>query len=237
MPPSLETRSETLLGKWLTGHASEKEASELRNAASEDEALRRAMELVERSSEPIRNSAIGESAMIDNPLPPSTRPEKLAETLQRMHAMNRRILLLSLGALAAILGALVAFLGPAALWHPDAVLWSLVAGIGLAAAAIWLRREDPIWQLARLQNAEGRDSWLERVSRIERSRRRYASRRALVVVAGVLVLGIVADVVGTTLGTPLSENAGKFGFIASIYAATYVWLRHHQFAKLTSRNG
>jgi len=237
MSPTLESRSETLLGKWLAGRATEEEVNELHHAAREDEALRQAMDLVEQSSDPVRHSAIGEAAMIDQPLPPFTRPEKLAETLERMHAMNRRVLAISLGALAAILGVLAACLGPATLWNPATIFWSLAAGIGLAGAAIWLRREDPIWHLTRLRNAGESDSWLDRVNRIERTRRRYASRRALVAAAGLLVLGIVADVIGTSMGTPLSENVGKFSFIASIYAATYVWLRHRQFAKLTSSNG
>jgi hypothetical protein len=219
------------------GRATEEEVNELHHTAREDEALRQAMDLVEQSSDSVRHSALGEAAMIDQPLPPFTRPEKLAETLERMHAMNRRVLVISLGALATILGVLAVCVGPASLFGPSTIVWSLAAGIGLGGAAIWLRREDPIWHLTSLQNAEGSDSWLERVNRIERTRRRYASRRALVVAAGVLVLGIVADGIGTSMGTPLSENVGKFSFIASIYAATYVWLRHRQFAKLTSRNG
>lgn len=237
MSPTLEFRSETLLGKWLMGQATEEEVNELHHAAREDEALRQAMNLAEQSSDPVRHSVIGEAAMIDQPLPPFTRPEKLAETLERMHAMNRRVLVISLGALATILGVLAVCVGPATLCGPSTIVWSLAAGIGLAGAAIWLRREDPIWHLTRLQNAEGGDSWLDRVHRIERTRRRYASRRALVVAAGVLVLGIVANVIGTSIDTPLSEDVGKFSFIAAIYASTYVWLRHRQFAKLTSRNG
>ena len=173
--------------------------------------------------------------MIDSTLPPFTRPQQLAQTLERLHASRRRVLVLALGVMLTIVAAIALINGPGALWAPDSLFAASVGGITLAALALYLRREDPVCQLSRLDSLEGnRVSWLDEVRRIEQTRQRYASRSALYVAAGVLLFGIAMEIIGTTVGTPLSENLGKAGFLGSIFTGAYIWLRHREFAKLPS---
>lgn len=234
---TLEPHSEALLGKWLADLATEAEVAELRNAASRNEELRQALELVEQSIDCVRHSAIaiGEAAMIDTTLPPFTRPQQLAQTLERLHASRRRLLGLAIGTMVAIVAAVALINGPGALWAPDSLLAAIAGGITLAALALHLRREDPVCQLSRLDALEGnRESWLTEVQRIERTRQRYASRGALYAAVGVLLLGIALEVIGTVVGTPLSESLGQAGFLGLIFAGAYIWFRHREFSKLPS---
>jgi hypothetical protein len=231
---TLEPRSETLLGKWLADLATAEEAAELRNAAEGNEALRQAMELLEQSVDCVRHSSLGEAAMIDRTLPPFTRPQQLAQTLERLHASRRRLLVLSLGVMVTVVAVIALISGPGALWAPDSLFSALGGGILLAALVLHLRREDPVWQLSRLDKLQGGESWLDEVRRIERTRQRYASRGALYVAAGVLLLGVATEIIGTVVGTPLSLSAGKFVFLGSIFIAAFIWLRHREFVKLPS---
>lgn len=231
---TLEPRSEALLGKWLADRATDEEITELRNAANGNEELRQAMALVEQSLDCVRHSAIGEAAMIDTTLPPFTRPQQAAQTLEHLHTSRRRLLVLSLGVMLSIVAAIALISGPAALWAPDSLVAVIAGGILLAMLALYLRREDPVCQLSRLDSLAGGESWLDQVQSIERTRQRYASRGVLYLAAGVLALGIAAEIIGTVVGTPLAESLGKVGFLGSIFTAAYVWLRHREFVKFPS---
>jgi hypothetical protein len=166
MQQELETRLETLLGKWLAGRASEAEAAELRSAASGNEELSQALELVQQSSDCLRQSAIGDASMIPPSLPPFTRPQELAETLEQLHTSRRRILILSIGTMIAIALVVALVSGPAALWAPNSIVSTALGGLALSALAIHLRQGDPLHQLRRLDSLEGGTSWLEKVESI-----------------------------------------------------------------------